>query len=536
MSCERVTTAGALVEALGRQGWDVAIADYAAPDPSAPAVLSLVRERDPDLPFIFVSDTLGEAAAVAAIKLGADDYIMKGELARLAPAVAREMAAAAGRRARRREEQRLAHLAYHDALTDLPNRMLLHDRLEQAVRAAHRDNKALALLVIDLDGFKAVNDAFGHQAGDRVLQQAAARMRATLREADTVARLGGDEFALVLPFTDLDGALRAASKVLQGIERPCVVGRRAVAVGASIGVACFPEHGASADALLQKADCAMYVAKTEGLGVAVHAPDRDRHTHARLSLIADLRQAIEARQLAVEYEPIVHLRTGVVVGVEALARWNDPVRGYVRPAEFLELAEETGLINPLTMFVLERALEEWSRVDLAAPLPVSINLSPRTMQDPDLIGRVAGLLAERTTAPGSLALEVTEDTLLADPARSIEALTAAHDMGVRLIIDAFGTGYSSLSYLRRLPVDAVKIDRSLVAGLGAEDEVLVRSTIDLAHNLGLTVIGDGVESDTVHARLAALGCDAAQGPFVGAPADIGATRDWISRQNLLGLV
>jgi diguanylate cyclase (GGDEF)-like protein len=537
VTAERVDTPAALRAALDRQSWDVTIADYTMPGFSGTAALQILRERDADLPFIFVSGTIGEDSAVAAMKVGAHDYIMKGNLKRLVPAVERELREAAVRRERRRAEQRIAYLAYHDALTELPNRSLLHDRLEQAARAAHRDSKPLALLVMDLDGFKEINDTLGHHAGDRVLQHVAARVRSTLREADTVARLGGDEFAIVLPSTDVDGAILAAQKVLQEIERPLVVEGRPLAVRASVGVACFPEHGASAEALLQKADVAMYLAKTDRQGIAVYAADRDRHTHRRLTLIAELRQALDARQFFVEYQPIVQLKTGIVVGLEALVRWNHPQHGRLLPGDFIELAEQTGLINPLTMIVLDTALAEWAGVDTVTPLTIAVNLSPRNLQDPELPQRIGDFLKAHRAEPSSLALEITENILLTDPTRSMDCLRRLHAMGVRLVIDDFGTGYSSLSYLRRLPVDQLKIDRSFVADLAdGQDDVIVRSTIELAHNLGLSVVGEGVESAAIHDQLVRLGCDTGQGRFFADAAPAPQALAWIMGQGALGLL
>ena len=331
---ERVDDPAGLSAALERRTWDIVIADYAmAAFPTAMA-LDLIRQRDADLPCIVLSGTSGEDAAVAAMRMGARDYILKSQPERLAPAVERELATRAARRERRRVEQRLAHLAYHDALTDLPNRLLLHDRLAQALRVANRVGSPLALLILDLNGFKEINDTLGHHAGDRILQCVASRVRGMLREADTVARLGGDEFAIVLPVTDVDGALLAAQKVLHEIEQPCVIDHRALSVQASLGIACFPGAGRStAEALLQRADVAMYVAKSDGIGIAVYAPDQDRHTQRRLTLITELRKGLDENQFCVEYQPIVHLPTNVVTGVEALVRWNHPRQGRVMPGD-----------------------------------------------------------------------------------------------------------------------------------------------------------------------------------------------------------
>jgi len=532
----RVDTPESLVRAL-EQPWDLTIADYTMPRFSGTAALHLIRDRDFDMPFIFVSGTIGEDAAVDAMKVGAHDYIMKGNIKRLLPAVERELRDAAVRRERRRAEQRLAHLAYHDPLTDLPNRVLMQDRLDQAARAAHRESKPLALLVMDLDGFKEVNDTLGHHAGDRVLQHVASRIRGTLRESDTVARLGGDEFAVILPFTDANGAVLTAQKVLHELEQPFVLEGRSMSVRASIGVASFPDHGTSAQTLLQKADVAMYLAKGDHTGIAVYELSRDRHTDRRLTLISELRQAIEERQLFVEYQPIVQMRSGATISVEALVRWNHPQHGRVLPGDFIELAEQTGLIHSLTTVVLDTALEEWATALDTSGVTVSINLSPRSLQDVDLPQRIADRLFAHSVRPSSLAIEITENILMCDPTRSMQCLTALHDMGVRLVIDDFGTGYSSLSYLRRLPVDELKIDRSFVVGLDeGDDEVIVRSTIDLAHNLGLTVVAEGVETERVQTALGRMRCDAVQGTFVRRPTSARELQGWIAQQTLLGLL
>jgi diguanylate cyclase (GGDEF)-like protein len=532
---DRVDTPDALVAALKRQSWDIVVADYTMPGFTGTAALTLLRQHDADLPFIFVSGTIGEDAAVAAMRTGAHDYLMKGSLKRLIPAVERELRDAGVRRERRRVDARLAHLAYHDPLTDLPNRALLHDRLDQATRIATREKTTLALLLLDLNGFKEINDTLGHHAGDRVLQCVASRLRATLREADTVARLGGDEFAVLLPFADLDGALLTAQKLLQEVEQPCVIDHRSLSVRASLGIASFPEHGGSADTLLQKADVAMYVAKTDGVGISVYAQNRDQNTHRRLTLISELRRGLDENQFFLEYQPILHLRTNLIIGVEALVRWKHPQHGRVLPGNFIHMAEQTGLINPLTTIVLETAIREWSRQPTHPPLTVSVNLSPRTLRDPMLPQRIAGMLAVLSAPHASLALEITENILMSDPARSMDCLKRLHEMGIRIVIDDFGTGYSSLSYLRRLPADELKIDRSFVAGLmTGQDDVIVRSTIDLAHNLGLTVVAEGVENAEVLKRLLAMGCDAAQGTFISPPGSAADTRELMRERNLSG--
>jgi diguanylate cyclase len=279
--------------------------------------------------------------------------------------------------------------------------------------------------------------------------------------------------------------------------------------------------------LLERADVAMYVAKSDRVGIAVYTPDLDQQAHRRLTLVAELRNGLSENQFAVEYQPIVRVTTNGVTGVEAMVRWNHPQLGRVMPSDFVHLAEQTGLINPLTTIVLETAIREWSMPTNLSPLTVSVNLSARTLMDPSLVRRTADMLAVYNALPETLAFEINENILMSDPARSMDCLNRLHDMGVRIVLDDFGTGYSSLSYLRRLPIDELKIDRSLVAGLlDGSDDVIVRSAIDLAHNLGLRVVANGVDNHEVLTRLATLGCDAAQGAVVGPPAPAAQVRSW----------
>jgi diguanylate cyclase len=533
----RVDTAEDLRDALERGTWDLIISDYTMPAFSGIKALAMVREQGNDLPFIFVSATMGEDVAVAAMKTGAQDYIMKGSLARLAPAVERELREATVRRERNRANERVAYLAYHDQLTDLPNRSLLHDRLQQGILATKREQQSLSLLVIDLDGFKEINDAFGHHAGDRVLQQIAQRLRATLRESDTVARLGGDEFAVLLPLTDIDGAVLTAHKILEDLDQPVIVDGRPLVVHGSIGIAGYPTHATVSHELLQKADVAMYLAKKDHTGYAIYSPDRDRQSEQRFALTTALRRAIETQQFVLDYQPIVQLFTGTVVGVEALLRWNHPEQGRLLPKEFIQVAERSGLITPLTTFAIDRALTEWPLDPPNRPPCIAVNLSPLSLQDTTFPARIKRMLHERRVDPGAMALEITENLIMADPDGSTRCLNELHDMGIRLIVDDFGTGYSSLSYLRRLPVDELKIDQSFVIGLAqGEDDTLVRSIIDLAHNLRLTVVAEGVETEEVRDHLLALGCDAAQGHFISRPAPQEKIAEFIAQTNAVARV
>ncbi len=527
----RVDTAVDLRRELVASEWDLVIADYTMPGVNGTKALGIVRERHADMPFIFVSGALGEDTAVAAMRTGAHDYIMKGNLARLAPAVERELREAAIRRERQLANQRVAYLAYHDSLTDLPNRALFHDRLQQAILRTHRDEKGLALLLIDLDGFKEINDALGHHAGDLVLQEVATRLRGALRASDTVARLGGDEFAVLLPATDVNRAQLAARKVLHDLEHPFDAEGRPLMVTASIGIAGAPVHASTGDELLQKADSAMYLAKSDRCGYTVYNAARDQRVYQRVSMATALRQALELRQFEVDYQPIVHVGTGTVIGIESLVRWNHPEHGRLLPDDFIRVAEHTGLVNPLTGFVLERALSEWPLSGLPGTCRIGVNVSPRSLHHAAFPGRVSELLEAHGTPPQSLTLEITENLVMSDPDGAARCLHQLHEMGVMLAIDDFGRGYSSLSYLRRLPVDALKIDRSFLIGLAdGEDDTLVRCMIGLAHNLGIQVVAEGVESEGVYQQLVELGCDAVQGYHVCRPAPAADVAGWIEQR------
>ena len=516
VNAERVEGPEALAAELAAGRWDLAIANYTLPTLTAENALGTVRELAGDLPFIFISSASGEEAAVEAMRIGAQDYILKGSLSRLGPAVERELREAEVRRERQRESERLAYLAYHDELTELPNRTLLNDRLHQSILVAKREARSMSLLALDLDGFKEINDSLGHHAGDRVLQMVASRLRVILRESDTVARLGGDEFAILLPHTDTSGAELAATKILQVLETPMIVEGRPLTVRASIGIAAFPEHGTGEQELLQKSDLAMYVAKNDRCGFAVYSADRDGRAEQRLALVSAMWHGIENGQFSLEYQPILNLRTGAIGALEALIRWNHPQHGRLAPREFIQLAEQSGLITPLTIFGINKAMTEWPCQ--SHNMSVAVNLSPRSLHDGSFPGRVRDLLQKNAFNASCLALEITENVIMSDPERSVRYLNELHEMGITLVMDDFGTGYSSLSYLRRLPVKQLKIDQSFVSGLSdGEDEALVRSIIDLAHNLKLEVVAEGVESAELCARLRALGCDHAQGHFISPP-------------------
>ncbi len=425
----------------------------------------------------------------------------------------------------------LEYQATHDVLTDLPNRILLYDRLQQAILRGRRENEPVALLVMDISRFKEINLALGHDHGDILLQQFGLRLRGLLRASDSVARLGGDEFAVLLPKANSEGAMVATGKIQKALEVPFVLDDLSLDIAVTIGIAVYPDHGEDASTLLQRADVAMVEAKKTDGGFFVYATEHDPHTPRRLALMGELRHAIEENQLFLLYQPKINLRTARVEGVEALVRWQHPRLGLIPPDQFILLAEQTGQIKPLTQWVLEEALRQtqlWHQAGVK--LSIAVNLSARNLQDPRLPDQVAEHLKRWGVPPQYLELEITEGTIMLDPARAMTILKQLNKMGVAISIDDFGTGYSSLGYLKRLPVHAIKIDKSFVIGMAVDehDAVIVRSTIDLGHNLGLKVIAEGIENREIFDKMTALGCDAAQGYYMSRPVPPKELERWLS--------
>ena len=411
--------------------------------------------------------------------------------------------------------------AFHDGLTGLPNRDLFLDRLQQALDRSSRDGVLRAVLFLDIDNFKVVNDSLGHKAGDELLTVVAARLRACLRPGDSAARLGGDEFVVLLDGVgDAGDANRVAERIAEVLDSPIELGERQVVVGASVGIAMTADHGIEPDVVLRNADVAMYEAKKAGKGRSkVYDPDMFAQALRRLEMGNDLRRAIEQGELRLYYQPKVRLGTDTITGVEALVRWEHPERGLILPDEFIPLAEETGAIVPLGWWVLREACRrarDWGeQYPAALPLGVSVNVSGKQFQEADLVRGLAQILQEVGLEPSRLQLEITESAVMADTEYAVGLLRGLKGLGVEVAVDDFGTGYSSLSFLRRFPLDELKIDKEFVDGLGRsdQDEAIVRLVIDLSHALGLEAVAEGVETAEQLARLREMGCDQAQGYY-----------------------
>jgi diguanylate cyclase (GGDEF)-like protein/PAS domain S-box-containing protein len=450
----------------------------------------------------------------------------------------RMMGAAQDVTSQREAAEALSQLALHDPLTALPNRSLFMDRLAQALCRLDRRDRVLAVLFVDLDRFKAINDRFGHAAGDETLLAVGDRLREVLRPHDTVARLGGDEFVVLCEDLEDDkAAMRVAERVLTALERPILCGDHAVVSSASIGIALTRRSDTTPDALLRDADMAMYRAKETGRNrVEVFDNSARLRSQARVQTAEELRLGVDSGQLRVVYQPIVHLGQATPAGVEALVRWQHPRRGLLAPAEFIDVAEDTGLVVPLGAWVLRQACRDLTEVldrgaaGGASELVMSVNLSARQLTTPGLLPMVDRILSDFDLAPSRLCFEITESVLMDDVDLAIPVLSKLRDLGVRLAIDDFGTGYSSLGYLRRFPVDIVKLDRAFVAGLGSDSaaDAITAAVINLGHALGLSVIAEGVENEDQLTVLRALRCDRAQGYLWSAPQAAARLAEWIA--------
>ncbi|GMR21388.1 MAG: hypothetical protein BMS9Abin36_1988 [Gammaproteobacteria bacterium] len=432
-----------------------------------------------------------------------------------------------------RQQQELVHQANHDNLTQLPNRHHTRQLLKQAIKQAKHGKATVALVIIDLDRFKEVNDALGHEVGDRLLQNIAQRFNESMWQQDKVTRMGGNEFAMILAIASEDHISRVANKVIDLSDVPFVIDGTPLSIEATLGIAVYPRDGNNADTLMRKAEVAMYSARETGQAFGYYQPENDPHSRERLHLTAELRGAAERKELLLHFQPKMNLADGKFIGVEALCRWNHPVQGLIPPNRFIPIAEQTGIIRPLTNWVLEASMRQcaqWQRD--GHDITVSANLSARLLHDINLPGRVAELLKKTGFPAEMLELEITETALMIDPGIAGEVLSVLHAMGVKLSLDDFGAGYMSLSYLRQLPVNHIKIDMSFIRNMLIDpgDSMIVNTIIDLAHNLGCTVIAEGVESSEVYSALHSRGCDAVQGYYISRPLPAADFKLWLQKQ------
>jgi diguanylate cyclase (GGDEF)-like protein len=427
----------------------------------------------------------------------------------------------------------------HDILTDLPDRMLLRTRLKEALFVGQRDDTQFALLVMGLNRFREINQTLGYHIGDLLLKQVGARIRALVGENSAIVRLGGVEFAILIPAGEgKEEFAPHVRRILKGLEQPFTLGGLNIEVQASIGIALLPEHGVNVDAFIQRANIALSEFFNDTATTEIYTPEQDQSNPHRLVLVGELRRALVEDQLFLLYQPKTDLRTGYVTGVEALARWKHPKFGIVPPDQFVPLAERTGLIMPLTLWVLHEALRQcraWNQAGLT--IGMAANLSMFNLQAPELPDQIAGLLAKSGIAPSQLKLEITESAIMANPERTMENLTRMSKMGLQISIDDFGTGYSSLAHLKKLPVHELKIDKSFVMNMAMDkdDAVIVRATIDLGHHFGLKVVAEGVEDQNTRKMLSTFNCDMAQGFFFSKPLPAVDLVQWLAEsQNSAG--
>lgn len=432
-------------------------------------------------------------------------------------------------------EQKATHDSTHDSLTNLPNRTLFIDRLQQAVNLASREKSTLAVCILDIDRFKEVNDTLGHYNGDRLIKQVALRLTGVIRESDTLARIGGDEFGFMLPkIAKADDLKKLGKKLQKALKPPFTLENLSLDVSASIGAALYPEHGYDVDTLIQRADVAMYIAKQDNSGIIVYSKELDGHSPYRLTLGSELREAINNDDLVLYYQPKIFSKSSMLQAAEVLVRWQHPTHGFMLPDQFIPLAERVGLISDVTLWVLKHSLRqcrEWYKVGIN--IEISVNVSSLCLLDPEFPDVLTGLLASYEFSAKSLMIEITETSIMVNPERSFQVLNRIADMGVGVSIDDFGTGYSSLAYLKKLPATEIKIDKSFVMDMldNDSDMTIVNATIQLGHNLGLTVVAEGVENIDTFNKLKAMGCDILQGYFISKPVAANEFFAWIKNKN-----
>ena len=498
------------LEALALKDTSLVLLDLSLPDSHGLETFAKVYAHSPKVPIIVLSGNDDQQLALYAVKSGAQDYLVKGKIDRELLLKAMQYSIE-----RKRYQVQLKHQANYDGLTGLPNRHLFHDRLRQAV-FTQRNARSIAVVFIDLDHFKVINDSLGHNFGDEVLRHVGERLQASVRDGDTVARLGGDEFVLILSDQTREEVIfRSMRRLISKVSEPIVIGDRELNITCSAGISLYPQDGPDVQTLLKNADAAMYRAKSQGRNTfQFYTAEMNELANERLSMEQSLRRAIERDELLLHYQPRLNLATGRVAGVEALVRWRHPERGLVYPDRFIPLAEETGLIVPIGEWVLRTACAQGRAWRRAGYDPViSVNLSARQLWGGGLV-RLVGDIIAKTDMTDHLELELTESMVMHDAENVIQTMEGLKALGVRLSVDDFGTGYSSLSYLRRLPLNALKIDGSFVRDIssgGPDQGLLARAIISLGHSLHLKVIAEGVETEAHREFLALNKCDEIQG-------------------------
>ncbi len=516
-----VTHVRRLEEAMSRiatEVFDAVLLDLGLPDAQGLEAVETVSQKDAGLPIIVLSGQSSESLAVRAVRHGAQDYLVKGSGS--APILARAIRYAIERK---HSEATISRLAYHDGLTSLPNRRLFHDRLVQELAHARRNGQRLAVMFLDVDNFKWINDSLGHAAGDLLLLGVAERLTACTRRSDTVARLSGDEFTLVLPEIARPSDVgRLADKVSEAFRAPFLIESHELFVSVSMGISVYPEDGEDVDTLMRNADAAMYRAKQGGRNnLRFYSPGMTTRSAERLAMGVALRYAMERRELMLHYQPLADLETGRTVGVEALLRWRRPGHGIVPPGEFIPIAEENGLMVPIGEWVLRNACAQaadWQAVGLP-PCRLAVNISGPQLDQGELLPTVQHALRQSGWAPFLLDLELRENAMPNEDPAVLSVLNDVKGLGIRFAMDDFGTGYSSLGVLKRFPIDVLKIDRSFVKEIVVDrgDAAIVRATIEMAHGLDLTVVAEGVETQEQAALLREFGCDHAQGFYFCPP-------------------
>lgn len=536
---ERVNSPVRMSNALAERNWDIVISDYHMSNFNGHDALKVFKRSGLDCPFIIVSENSLDDGGVALTTAGADDYLTKENLERLVPVVDRELRQTEVRRQWTKANEKLQHIAYHDVTTDLPNHLFLHEKIDYAIINAKRNNNQVALVSMKINRFRLMNETLGDQLFDILLIQLARRVRGVLDQSLTFACVRSNEFAVLIPVAgSSDYAVQIVHSITKALEAPFILREGLkVEIQASFGIALFPEHATAADLLVKRARAALGTAITNHRQYSFYSGEQFENIRNPLSLAADLRRAIIENELFLVYQLKVHLPTSQVTGVEALVRWKHPNLGILTPDHFIAMAEQTGLIMPLTLWALNEALRQcrvWNQE--SRQLTVAVNLSPWNLQSSVFPEQIRGLLASSGISAHQLELEITESALMTNPTQAAQVLSVIKQIGLHLSVDDFGTGYSSLAHLHRLPIDAIKIDQSFIRKLTIEsrDAVIVRSIIQLAHNLGLKVVAEGVENREILRTLVTMGCDMAQGYYISHPRSgaelVGGFSDWLANK------